>query len=71
MSKHPAYGAIVSMGTEAIPLLLEELAKRADHWFAALNRITGEDPVPVEGRGKLNEMRDAWIHWGRERAYLK
>jgi hypothetical protein len=66
MTSHPAYRAITNMGDEAIPLLLRELETRPHFWFAALREITGEDPVKEQDRGHLENMRQAWLEWGRE-----
>lgn len=63
---HPAYQRIVAMGQKIIPYLLWELARRPDHWFWALNAITGADPVKPEHRGKVSKMAEDWIQWGRE-----
>lgn len=60
----PAYQAIIALGPAAIPLILEELRREPDHWFVALKRITGEDPVPEDARGNLDLMTQAWLRWG-------
>jgi hypothetical protein len=70
MAKHPAYREIVQMGSAAVPLLLAELKHDPDFWFAALREITGENPVPERSAGKVKEMAQAWIDWGRERGYI-
>jgi hypothetical protein len=36
MAKHPAYREIIAMGKPALPLLLAELKRDPDFWFAAL-----------------------------------
>jgi hypothetical protein len=64
---HPAYQRIIGLGTAAVPLILAELEKDLDQWFWALKAITGEDPVPPESRGKMREMADAWLNWGRKK----
>ncbi len=69
MAQHPAYEKIIGMGPKAVPLLLRELERDPDHWFWALKAITGEDPVPVGSRGKLREMCEAWLAWGRDKGY--
>ncbi len=71
MAKHPAHREIVQMGPAAVPLLLAELKRDPDFWFAALREITGENPVPKESAGKLKDMARAWIEWGRERGYIR
>jgi hypothetical protein len=62
---HPAYRAIVAMGSPVVPFLLAELEREPDWWFAALKAITGADPVSPQDRGRLPEMTQAWLEWGR------
>ena len=69
LSMHPAYQQIIGMGEVAVPLILKELEREPDHWFWALNAITGEDPVPEEAKGILREMTSAWLNWGKENGY--
>jgi hypothetical protein len=66
---HPAYLAIIGMGPDAVPLILKELETELDHWFVALKSISGQDPVPVENKGNMNEMRNAWLKWGHDKGY--
>jgi hypothetical protein len=61
---HPAYQEIIGMGKAAVPLLLAELRREPDDWFWALHAITGSQPVPLENRGNLKELTDAWLKWG-------
>jgi hypothetical protein len=62
-----AYQAIIALGPAAVPLILDELQHEPDHWFVALRRITGEDPVPKDARGDIDRMAQAWLDWGRRR----
>jgi len=71
MAKHPAYREIVQMGPAAVPLLLAELKRDPDFWFAALREITKENPVPARSAGKVKEMARAWMEWGRERGTIR
>ncbi|VTR93372.1 Cytidylate kinase OS=Candidatus Nitrososphaera evergladensis SR1 GN=NTE_03352 PE=4 SV=1: AAA_18 [Gemmata massiliana] len=64
--QHPAYQEIIKLGRDAVPLILQELEKKPDHWFAALRAITGEDPVAPEDRGRMDRMAASWVRWGRE-----
>jgi hypothetical protein len=66
---HPSYLRIIGMGLKAIPLILEELTKRKDHWLIALNAISGEDPA-VSG-STFQQAVDAWISWGKSKGYLR
>ena len=58
---HPAYQEIIGLGRSAVPLILAELRRRSNHWFHALSKITGEDPVKPEQQGRLDAMTDAWV----------
>ena len=69
MTKHSAYQHIIAMGEPAVPLLLQRLAKKPEHWFVALSTITGARPVPPESRGRIKEMAQAWLAWGRQQGY--
>ena len=71
MIRHPAYQEIINMGEPVVPLLLDELQREPDFWFAALQKITGADPVPKGSAGKINEMVKAWIDWGRDKGLLQ
>jgi hypothetical protein len=66
---HPAYQQIIGLGQPAIPLLLRELERDPDYWFAALRALTGVDPVPAASRGNLARMAEAWLAWGRQEGY--
>jgi hypothetical protein len=70
MAMHPAYQQIIGMGPDAIPLLLDEMLHRPDHWSWALSAITGDDPVQEDHRGKIDLMARDWIAWGKENGYL-
>jgi hypothetical protein len=65
----PAYQAIIAMGAAAVPHILDELRREPDHWFVALRRITGEDPVPEVARGNVDLMAQAWLRWGRSHGF--
>ena len=66
MILHPTYQRIIGMGVAAVPFLLRELERKPDHWFWALTAITGADPVHPDDRGKLRNMAEAWLRWGKE-----
>ncbi len=68
MAMHPAYQKIIGLGKPAVPLILAELQKRADHWLWALHSITGEDPAPPTAT--FREAVQAWVEWGKEKGYL-
>lgn len=70
MSQHPAYLEIISMGTKAVPLLLRELTQNPLYWLLALSEITGENPVKPEQRGRVKQMAEAWLEWGKNQGYV-
>jgi hypothetical protein len=69
ISFHPAYQAILAMGKDALPFILQDLDERLDHWFYALHLITQEDV----GRGakSLEEAREQWLAWGRKSGLIE
>ena len=69
MAEHPAYKEIITMGDQAVPLILRELESKPDHWFKALRAITGAQPVPPADAGNVPLMTKAWLSWGREHGY--
>lgn len=70
MVLHPAYQQVIGLGIPALPFILKELQERPAHWFWALFAITGENPVPAERAGDLEQMTAAWLDYGRRRGYL-
>jgi hypothetical protein len=62
---------LIALGEPAVPLLLAELEREPDWWFAALKAITRADPVAPEDRGTLSAMARAWLDWGRLHGYCR
>lgn len=71
ITEHPTYRAIVQLGEEVVPVLLRELQRRPEPWFAALREITGADPVRPEQRGDMRAMAEAWLGWGRAHGFIR
>lgn len=65
------YQRIIGMGMPVVPLILEELQREPHHWFWALEAITEVNPVPPESLGRIQEMADAWIAWGRSQGLIR
>ena len=66
MNVCPSYIKIIAMGEPALPLIFEQLRKESDdpdYWFAALEAITGHDPVPEDAYGDTRKMAEAWLLW--------
>lgn len=66
----PAYEQIIALGVVALPLILQELRSHPDHWFTALRRITGRDPVPPQAAGDIHAMAEAWLQWGQRQGVI-
>ncbi|MCA8994907.1 MAG: hypothetical protein KDA88_23220 [Planctomycetaceae bacterium] len=64
------YQQIIGMGPSALPLILAELQRETDHWFWALEAISGENPVQSEQEGRVEEMAKAWLDWGRQQGLI-
>jgi hypothetical protein len=66
---HRAYQRIIGMGHAVVILILERLQECGpDHWFWALEMITGENPAA--GTAGMEEATEAWLSWGREREFI-
>jgi hypothetical protein len=66
MAMCPSYQRIIGMGGSAVPFILREMENEGadpDHWFWALEMITGADPVPGEAYGDTVKMAQAWLSW--------
>lgn len=65
-----AYIDIIGFGPIAVPWIIRELKRNKDHWFYALEKITGENPIKEENIGRIDEMRNDWIDWALKNDYL-
>ena len=59
-----SYQQIIGMGPAVVPLILAELEREPDHWFWALEAITGECPIPQCDAGDVEASALACITWG-------
>ncbi len=64
------YQRIIGMGLPVVPLLLSELQREPDHWYWALENITGENPVKPENQGYVRKMAEDWLNWGKTQGFL-
>ena len=68
---HPAYQAIIGMGTIAIPLILDEMRTHGPtHWAGALRELTHENPIRPEDHGYVDRITKRWLQWGAEQGYI-
>lgn len=67
---HRCYKQIIDMGEEVVPLLI--FGVNLGEWFLghAIYKITGENPVPEEHRGNMQEVANDWVKWGIEKGYV-
>jgi hypothetical protein len=65
-----SYQQIIGMGPAVIPLILAELEQSPDHWFWALEAITGENPVSASDAGDMEASSHAWVEWGKQKGLL-
>jgi hypothetical protein len=63
---HPLYIEIQNMGWKIVPFILKDLQREPEHWFVALQFITGVDPIPEKDYGNMKRMSKAWLKWGKE-----
>ena len=66
---HPVHQEIISLGQPVVPFILDRMRSQGGHWFEALQRITGEDPVSPADYGNIAAMQRSWLQWGEDRGY--
>lgn len=66
----PSYQAIIGMGSKAVPMILAQMESEGDHpdhWFWALQVLTGANPVRDEDEGDFRKMAQSWLQWASRR----
>lgn len=71
MVSNANYRAIIALGWDVIPIILDDLQKSPEWWFVALSEITGEQATNGDHRGDLEAMSRDWIKWGRIKGMTK
>lgn len=68
-----SYLTIIGMGkSRAVQLILAQMESEGndpDHWFWALQILTGVNPVSEEDEGDLQAMARTWLDWARRSGY--
>jgi hypothetical protein len=69
MISHPSYLRIIGLAREFRKdeierLILQELKSEPDHWFDALEAITGQNPVSPDD--DFDAAVNAWLDWGHK-----
>ncbi len=65
-----AYKKIISKGIEVLPWIMRDLIKTNDHWFYALEQITGENPINPLNIGIVEAMKKDWVEWSKDNNIL-
>lgn len=65
--QHPAYREIISLGEDAVPLIIAELRNAPDPWFEALAEITDVDPAQCADT--VEDAAAYWISWFDGKTY--
>ena len=65
-----AYKSIIHMGSLTIPWIFREMKKNDDHWFYALEKITGINPIKPENVGIIEKMKEDWFNWASQNDYV-
>jgi hypothetical protein len=63
MFENPNYKAIIDMGWDAVPHIIDQLREKPCHLFKALKKITGVNPINPENVGRVSKMAKDWIEW--------
>lgn len=66
-----SYQAIIGMGPDVVPMILNELKYNPDYLFWALEAVTEINPVFPGDEGNLKRMAKAWIEWGRKEGIIE
>ncbi len=69
--ENPNHQKIIDMGKPAIPLILKKLQEKPCYIFYALEKITGEDPVPKKHATNYGLIKNDWLKWGKQNGYIK
>ena len=64
------FNDIVSLGNEAIPLIIQKIKDKPSHLFNALHLLTGEKPIEPGHEGRINEICQDWIKWYERTYYM-
>jgi hypothetical protein len=66
ITNNSAYRSIIGLGQEVLPFIFDDLKNNDNHWFYALEALTGQNPIKEKHRGFIPLMKKDWIEWGKE-----
>jgi len=61
-----AYRSIIGLGQGVIPFIIEDLTLNDNHWFYALEALTGNNPIKESHKGFVPLMKNDWIEWAEQ-----
>lgn len=64
------YRAIIALGPDVVPVILEHLEQEPEHLSSALLELTGENPLRPEHAGNIRALSETWVRWGRARGLV-
>lgn len=70
MIENAHYQAIIAMGEDVVPVILNYIKDTPDHFSHALIQITGENPCLPENAGKVEENCKSWVEWGKKKGII-
>lgn len=63
ITNNSAYRSIIKLGEDIIPFIIQDLKSKDNHWFYALEALTGQNPIKMENRGVVTLMKSDWLDW--------
>ncbi|MCI1267914.1 MAG: hypothetical protein LKG19_15165 [Saprospiraceae bacterium] len=63
ITNNAAYRSIIGLGTDIIPFIIHDLQQSENHWFYALEQLTGENPISNDHIGVIKLMKSDWLNW--------
>jgi hypothetical protein len=69
ITNNSAYRGIIGLGKDVIPFIIQDLKTNNNHWFNALEALTGENPIKNNHKGILPLMKNDWLEWAEKNSY--
>jgi hypothetical protein len=66
ITNNSAYRSIIGLGQEVLPFIIDDLKTNDNHWFYALEALTGQNPIKENHKGIVPLMKNDWIEWAKE-----
>ena len=63
ITNNNAYRSIINLGEDIIPFIIQDLKINDNHWFYALEALTGMNPIKNEHKGIVPLMKADWLEW--------